>query len=83
MLFRHAEKSLFATTEIADNGVFYSLSTTLIPTKHSGTMPDPRHVVGGSVWAKSTSVLKDARQIYGVEAEKMCLCGTVMEVLTH
>ena len=45
--------------------------------------PDSRRVVGGFVWAKSTTVSNDSRRIYGVEADKQYLRGTVLEVLTH
>ena len=31
---------------------------------------DPRRVIGGAVWAKSTAVSNDSRRIYGVEADK-------------
>ena len=52
-------------------------------TAHLATMPpiDPRRIVGGSCWAKSTSVSNDSRRIYGVEASKMWLRGTVIEVM--
>ena len=50
---------------------------------HLATMPpiDPRRIAGGSCWAKSTSVSNDSRRIYGVEASKMWLRGTVIEVM--
>lgn len=44
--------------------------------------PDPRRVVGGSVWARATHVSRDARRIYGVDADKKWLRGIVLEVLT-
>ena len=44
--------------------------------------PDPRHVVGGTCWAKATTVSNDARRIYGVDAAKIWLRGTVLEVLS-
>ena len=44
---------------------------------------DPRRVVGGSVWAKATSVSNDSRRIYGVDADKHWLHGVVVEVLVN
>ena len=44
--------------------------------------PDPRRIVGGSCWAKSTSVSNDSRRIFGVDAGKIWLRGTVLEVLS-
>ena len=52
---------------------------------HNNNMPpqpDPRRIVGGSCWAKSTAVSNDSRRIYGVDAAKIWLRGTVLEVLT-
>lgn len=46
-------------------------------------MADPRRVVGGSVWAKATSVSNDSRRIYGVEADKEWIRGEVLEVMVH
>ena len=46
------------------------------------SITDPRRVVGGACWAKSTSVSNDSRRIYGVEAPKIWLKGTVLEVLS-
>ena len=44
--------------------------------------PDPRRVVGASVYAKALQVAPhDGRRILGVDADKMWLKGTVMEVL--
>ena len=44
--------------------------------------PDPRCTVGGFCWAKATSVSNDSHRIYGVEAPKIWLRGTVLEVLS-
>ena len=44
--------------------------------------PDTRRVVGGICWAKATSVSNDSRRIYGVDAGKIWLRGTVLEVLS-
>ena len=44
--------------------------------------PDPRRIVGGTCWAKSTSVSNDSRRVYGAEAGNLWLCGTVLEVLS-
>jgi hypothetical protein len=46
-------------------------------------MADPRRVVRGSVWAKSTAVSRDCKRIYGADCDKIYLHGTVVEVLTH
>ena len=44
---------------------------------------DPRRVIGGAVWAKSTAVSNDSRRIYGVEADKTWIVGEVLEVLVN
>ena len=44
---------------------------------------DPRRVVGGSVWAKSTAISNDSRRIFGVEANKLWVEGVILEVLVN
>ena len=44
---------------------------------------DPRRVVGGSVWAKSTAISNDSRRIFGVDADKLWVEGVVLEVLVN
>ena len=43
---------------------------------------DPRRCIGGTCWAKATAVSNDSRRIYGVEANKLWLRGTVLEVVS-
>ena len=43
---------------------------------------DPRRVVGSTCWAKATSVSNDGRRILGVDAHKIWLRGTVLEVIS-
>ena len=46
-------------------------------------MTDPRRIVGGTVWAKTTAVSRDCKRIYGVECDKIYISGVVLEVLNH
>ena len=42
--------------------------------------PDPRRVVGGTVWAKAEHVSRDSKRIYGSLASKTWLKGLVLKV---
>lgn len=42
--------------------------------------PDPRKVVGGSVWAKAAAVSHDCKRIFGQVLDRTWLRGTVLQV---
>ena len=46
-------------------------------------MPDPRRIVGGTVWARAEAVSKDAKRIYGSNSSTTWLRGIVLEVITQ
>jgi hypothetical protein len=45
--------------------------------------PDPRRVIGATVYAKALQVSHDSRRIYGADVDKKWLKGTVTEVMIH
>jgi Transposase IS4 len=74
---------IFRWIETRNNDGSAAVFTSLCSEKSTEAMVDSRRVVGGTVWAKSTSVSRDCKRIYGVECDKTYLCGVVIEVLTH